>query len=722
MTPNPSPSPSPGGNWFETLGIGNQLTLMALLAAILALIFGGRGLVPWLHGKIRKWNRARHLRRASTFRRVALPARRPYYGRSALADECAARLSQSPGLIIEGPRGCGKTALALEVACRYTSSASAPLVAWVSLRNRSVTVETLIEDIAYSLDFQAVLLTPPANRTATLNRLLGGHRTLIVIDNFESIIGDRADAVGLLNELPESAKVLITSSVPIPYVHNLALRHIGGMLLPESIDLIRGEVADDEILSKKGITDSDMQALHTTSGGSPLVLRWALGRMRAGTSPRQVIAELGSGATDIHTQLFGAQWRALSGNSKAAMLLIASQTPGIAVELFDLIWKAAGLADGKVVLNELTSLRMVETEAPATAPEVVLLSLHPLAQTFVAARLSEAHDVVPIDAVVHGTLRFMQDYSEGGTREDMPLVGVQVGVVIRHLETLMRLGRWSEAVELAVASEESFLTLGLMQERKRFGLGLAPYATDSLDRPWRCRLLVTGAQAAGLLGDYELSEHWLAIAASEAESKGIRSQYVRAQRARAANFFRSRQLGLCGRLLADLDERAEESGDLYVLVDVLYLKANFEYFTDDLQGSDRSCERIEEIVNGYGIYHRALAYSLEQIGLNQVERGSWTQALSTLQRARAIAEEYADQRQSARISLAAAKANLAGRRRRAALKDSEWAFRTFDQLGLTNEAVEARAVAAYASASWISRSARMRHSLSKYANIATGGD
>jgi hypothetical protein len=222
-----------------------------------------------------------------------LPARRPFFGRTkelARAAACLEPEHRGWGLVIDGPGGIGKTALALEAAHRAPAERF-PLKLWVTAKGRELdpdgvrrlpdqsvaSFDSLLAELGRALADDAIPRSDPRQRATLVRHALAGRRALVIIDNLETLNdAERRRVFDLLAVLPQDCRALITS------------RRSGGAQAVERLQLDRlDRAAADALLAElarrwpplQRLTDADREALYQETGGNPLLLTWTAGQL-----------------------------------------------------------------------------------------------------------------------------------------------------------------------------------------------------------------------------------------------------------------------------------------------------------------------------------------------------------------------------------------------------------------------------------------------------------
>jgi LuxR family glucitol operon transcriptional activator len=230
---------------------------------------------------------------------------------------------------LDGIGGVGKSALALELAYRYRDGYAAlppddrfEAIVWASakrtlltaggIQQRQQTFNTLADlyrEIATVLEQPAILQSEPDRRRGLVERALTAQRTLLIVDNLETV--DDEELLSFLREIPDPTKVIVTTRhrIDIAYAIRLA-----GMPEPDAKALMMVEAARKNvaltIAADTAATDdlsplaaspavAVLDDMYRKTGGLPLAIVWSIGLISLGHSVESVLRRLGSGHSDI---------------------------------------------------------------------------------------------------------------------------------------------------------------------------------------------------------------------------------------------------------------------------------------------------------------------------------------------------------------------------------------------------------------------------------------
>lgn len=235
-----------------------------------------------------------------------LPARRPFFGRAKELEKVAKYLlpeDRSWGVVLDGPGGVGKTALALEAAHRAPAE-HFPLKLWFTAKNRELlphgeqtlqdhrvpSYHGLLSELGRALGRDDIPKAVPEDRPTLVRHALANYRALLVLDNLETFSPEeRRGVFELLGNLPTACRAIVTSR-----------RRTDGSTAAYNLrlDTLEREAAD-ELLAELGrrwepvarLTQDERDRLYADTGGNPLLLTWTAGQLGRTTGRCRTVAE-----------------------------------------------------------------------------------------------------------------------------------------------------------------------------------------------------------------------------------------------------------------------------------------------------------------------------------------------------------------------------------------------------------------------------------------------
>jgi tetratricopeptide (TPR) repeat protein len=256
-----------------------------------------------------------------------LPPRGIFIGREAEKEELYQAIQSNLRLIVvEGVAGIGKTSLAIEVAYKFLDESLAArgkrgsqhdefnVFIWITAKNSPVTLEKVLDIIARTLDYPYISQLKLEDKLEAVLRLLRKNRILLTIDNFETISDEKV--LQFVKDMPEPCKVLVTTRGQRVWDTQYVPLILEKMQQTEGLNLIADEVK--RLGLKLNQVDKDVVVdLYEATGGSPLAIKWAIGKIKQhGQSLTSIVEALRGAHGDIFKFLFADSWILLTDVSK----------------------------------------------------------------------------------------------------------------------------------------------------------------------------------------------------------------------------------------------------------------------------------------------------------------------------------------------------------------------------------------------------------------------
>ncbi len=238
-------------------------------------------------------------------------------------------------VVIDGLGGIGKTALALEIAHRYLQEYNQlpkderfEVIIWVSAKSTVLTVNGIkarqqvtntISDIyktiavVFEEEDRVTHLDDLDDQNRFILRALTRQRTLLIIDNLETIDDERINA--FIRELPNPTKCIVTTRHRIDVADPIRLS-----AMPKDDALL---LIDQECKKKKvQLTNQEIDLLYKRTGGVPLAVVWSIAQISYhGHNVETVLHQLGNAKGDIARFCFEGAVKIIK-NRPSHMLLI----------------------------------------------------------------------------------------------------------------------------------------------------------------------------------------------------------------------------------------------------------------------------------------------------------------------------------------------------------------------------------------------------------------
>lgn len=224
-----------------------------------------------------------------------LPRLQPFFGRENELAKIADALdpeSRTWGALIDGPGGMGKTSLAVRAAYDAPSEVFDRIV-FISLKSRELDddglrdlsgflVSGLVElfgELARELGRDEILKVAEDQRPRLLLDALRDTRTLLVLDNLESLLKSERDILfTFVKKLPTGCKAILTSRGRIGSgAEELILEKLDEQA---ALDTLAELARHNQHLART--SEAERLVLYRETGGKPLLLRWTAGQIGRG--------------------------------------------------------------------------------------------------------------------------------------------------------------------------------------------------------------------------------------------------------------------------------------------------------------------------------------------------------------------------------------------------------------------------------------------------------
>jgi tetratricopeptide (TPR) repeat protein len=332
----------------------------------------------------------------------SLPTQPFFFGREkelAVIAQAILPESRSWGVLIDGPGGIGKTALAVR-AGHLAPSATYPLKIFLSAKIRDLTPQgeqkledfmlpnylVLLTELALQLGDKDLAKTPENERANSVRRALTGQRALIVIDNVETFPEpEQVRLYQFLNLLPHGCKAIVTSrrrsDISAQVIRLVRLEK------KDALDLL-AELAKNN--SRLAAAESEWEALYEVTGGNPLLLTWTAEQLGRRGSQCRTVAEAceflknAPPGNDPLEYIFGDLLETFTKNETAVLAALTHFTQPAKVK-----W-IADLARLSEVQAETALEDLTDRSVLVSDPASHLFFLPPLAAKFLRDKRPEA--------------------------------------------------------------------------------------------------------------------------------------------------------------------------------------------------------------------------------------------------------------------------------------------------------------------------------------------
>ncbi len=244
-------------------------------------------------------------------------------------------------ITIDGIGGVGKTALALEAAYRCLMASTGELhnprvptfeaIIFVSAKQHFLTpggilsryqaqrtLKDLFYEVARTLDRVDIQQVLPEEQPQRVREALSRQRTLLIVDNLETV-QERDAILSFLYDLPPSVKVIVTTREQALFVP-IRLQQLTE---EEGLELIHHHAQE------KGITldEAKARALYARTGGVPAAIVYAVGQIAAGYSVATVLGRIAQATGDVARFCFETSITPLRGRPAHQLLMAIAMFP-----------------------------------------------------------------------------------------------------------------------------------------------------------------------------------------------------------------------------------------------------------------------------------------------------------------------------------------------------------------------------------------------------------
>ena len=256
--------------------------------------------------------------------------------RAYLSPQYAAHL-----ITVDGIGGVGKTALVLDVAYQSLRASTGEIVQphtptfdaiiFVSAKQHYLTAEGILQssqshrtlrkifhEVTLTLERHDIRTTPSQEQPDLVREALGRQRTLLIVDNLETM-EDRQTILSFLYELPPTVKVVVTTR------EQALFSPIRLEQLEEgaALELIKQQAEEKKVLLSK----EEIHMLYRRIGGIPAALVYAVGQRAAGYSVETVLDNVPRADGDVARFCFQGAVKPLRGQKVHQMLMAFALFP-----------------------------------------------------------------------------------------------------------------------------------------------------------------------------------------------------------------------------------------------------------------------------------------------------------------------------------------------------------------------------------------------------------
>ena len=333
----------------------------------------------------------------------SLPPQPFFFGREpelALIADAIAPEARTWGVLIDGPGGIGKTALAVR-AGYLAPTAHYPYKIFLSAKVRELTPAgeqpledfmlsnymALLSELARELGEDQVAKIPENERANAVRRLLTTKHALLLIDNLETFPeAERNRLFQFLGRLPPGCKAIVTSRRRAD-LDARAVR-LDRMAQQDALALLAALAKTNRHLAAAG--EAGWQTLYEITTGNPLLLRWTVGQLGRRGSQCRTVAEAcdyvqhAPPDNDPLEYIFGDLLDTFTPNETSVLAALTHFTQPAQVEWIADVAQLA-TSQAQTALEDLADRALLVSDPSAQA-----FTLPPLAVQFLRAKRPEA--------------------------------------------------------------------------------------------------------------------------------------------------------------------------------------------------------------------------------------------------------------------------------------------------------------------------------------------
>ena len=502
-------------------------------------------------------------------------------GERAWLRDCLSPTDRAWQIALTGIGGVGKSALALSIAHEYRERYSVlpveerfEAIIWISAKEEVLTVQgreladlpdlilRTLEDvyavIARTLEREDITRARPEDQARLVERALKHQRTLLIMDNLESVKDERIKP--FLRRLPAPTKAIITSR---EWLDVADIRALTGLTWEES-DLLIVQEADER---RVRLEPSQRQRIFELTSGLPLPIRLAIGRMAGGESYESTERWLGDATGELPEYCIQGQMTLVRERDPNAWNIV------LACALFD---RAAGAS--RKALGCIADLSEVDRDHALTHLQRVFLInktetdrfwVLPIVQRYVSVQFKDEESVSHLpDRWLEWLTKFAQS-----NNADFELVSYDSKAVAIEYPNLLQGVFWCRERHLA----HSLLGLVDITWNYAYQVGLWTDAREILDAATMAIEILDNKQRLGwvenqsarldrLQGRVDLALERLAKAEQIARNHGDDYQLIRALLTRSRILSRIGRVDEAEQLAREVIRRGEDIGVRYFKV------------------------------------------------------------------------------------------------------------------------------------------------------------
>jgi tetratricopeptide (TPR) repeat protein len=364
-----------------------------------------------------------------------------------------------------GEGGVGKTTIAAEVV-RALESVFAGRIVWASAEKRAdFTYSSLLNEIAIQLGEASLTTLAPQPKEQAVRALIAAAPTLIVLDNFETVLPDEQYPCADFLAVRARCASLVTTRQQLPHE---APRHVHvESMSPDEARLFVTRWIEQEAHDPRAFDALNHDEIIQTADARPYVMQWVLAQIDLALEPRAVLDELAAGAGEVDERVFKRSFELpqLGDDGRATLLALSLYTPGASRES---LAEVAGFGTDEKRLNEaakrLATLRLIRTTSGGAR-----LTIEGLTRSQARARLLKDSRADKFrQRFVAYFLRYAEAHAET-TPEDFAALEAEKDNILSAMDVAFSLSDWSSVMRLSDSVDVLLTMHGYWDEAIRRG-------------------------------------------------------------------------------------------------------------------------------------------------------------------------------------------------------------------------------------------------------------
>ena len=270
-------------------------------------------------------------------------------------------------ITVDGIGGVGKTALVLDVAYESLRASTGEIVRphiptfeaiiFVSAKQQYLTAQGILpssqahrtlrkifHEVTHTLERYGIRSTSEQEQPEMVREALGRQRTLLIVDNLETM-EDKQAILSFLYQLPPTVKVVVTTRERAMF-SPIRLEQLAE---EAALELIEQQAEEKEV----HLSREEVHMLYRCIGGIPAALVYAVGQRAAGYSLETVLANVPRADSDVARFCFQSSVEPLRGQKAHAMLMAFALFPRMPLRAT--VTYVAGLETDPIAAEEALS-------------------------------------------------------------------------------------------------------------------------------------------------------------------------------------------------------------------------------------------------------------------------------------------------------------------------------------------------------------------------------